>query len=254
MYPARPHLGGSPQAEHNLRGVILYFDKLKLEMIKIELKPIIRYNVVAYLRRLFVFPQEWPANMKFNFLRKILPHTRVSHPISALLRPLFENKRIWSMIGGVLVLGCFTLGISLYPPREPVRAFGQYQELELITEKLAVNPVPDTIGTSQGYSVFHRGIDFRAPKGSPVYPMMNGKVIYVISLGYGYGRHVLIDHGNGLTTLYAHLGRIFVEEGEEVSKETEIAEVGLTGRTTGYHLHFEVREDMNAVNPWPYLR
>jgi hypothetical protein len=223
-------------------------------MIRFELKPIIRYNVFAYLSRLFVFLQGWPANMKFNFLKKILPQTRISHPISALLRPIFENKRIRTTIGAVLVLFCFSLGVSLYPPREPVRAFSQYQELELITEKLATNPVPDTIGISQGYSVFHRGIDFRAPKGSPVYPMMNGNVIHVISLGYGYGRHIIIDHGNGITTLYAHLGRIFVEEGEDVTKEIEIAEVGLTGRTTGYHLHFEVRENMNSVNPWPYLR
>lgn len=227
---------------------------LILEMIQVELKPIIRYNVLAYLRRLFVFQQGWPANMKFNFLKKIFPKTRISHPVSALLRPLFENKRIWSIIGGVLVLGCFGLGVSLYPPREPVRAFSQYRELELITEKLATNPVPDTIGMSQSYSVFHRGIDFRAPKGSAVFPMMNGEVIAVIGLGYGYGRHVIVDHGNGLTTLYAHLGRIFVEEGEKVVKDTKIAEVGLTGRTTGYHLHFEVREGVNAVNPWPYLR
>ena len=218
-------------------------------MLRVDFKPIMRY-----ITALLTDPRGYPVNMKFNFLSKILPRTRISHPISALLRPVFENKRIRSVIGGVLVLGCFSLGISLYPPREPVRAFGQYQELQLITEKLMVYPVPDTIGISQGYHIFHRGIDFRAPRGSSVNAMMKGQVIVVANLKYGYGRHIIIDHGKGLSTLYAHLGRIFVEEGEEVSKETEIAEVGLTGRTTGYHLHFEVREGLTAVNPWPYLR
>jgi murein DD-endopeptidase MepM/ murein hydrolase activator NlpD len=78
----------------------------------------------------------------------------------------------------------------------------------------------------------------------------------VVSAGWngGYGRMVEIDHGRGLTTRYAHMSRISVQEGDRVEKGAVIGKVGSTGRSTGPHLHFEVRRGGNAVDPRPFLR
>ncbi|KKT55215.1 MAG: Peptidase M23/M37 [Candidatus Collierbacteria bacterium GW2011_GWB1_45_35] len=69
----------------------------------------------------------------------------------------------------------------------------------------------------------------------------------------GYGRSVVLDHGNGLQTRYAHMGKIFVEEGERVTPAMPVGEVGITGKTTGPHLHLEVIKKNRTVNPRPYL-
>jgi murein DD-endopeptidase MepM/ murein hydrolase activator NlpD len=69
-----------------------------------------------------------------------------------------------------------------------------------------------------------------------------------------YGRRVVIDHGDGLLTLYAHASKLLVEEGDQVRVGQEIAEVGRSGNAHGTHLHFEVRRDGRAVNPLPYLK
>lgn len=99
----------------------------------------------------------------------------------------------------------------------------------------------------------HTGIDFAAPNGTNILAAESGKVITAESLS-GYGNTVVIDHG-GLWTLYAHIrpNGIKVKVGQEVKRGEVIAEVGTTGTSTGYHLHFEVRKDGKAVNPRDYL-
>ena len=79
---------------------------------------------------------------------------------------------------------------------------------------------------------------------------------YVIKTGwseYGYGKYVVIDHGNGFQTLYAHLSTILVETGQSVGKGERIGSVGSTGRSTGPHLHFEIRYNGTQCNPFEYL-
>ncbi|MBD2110718.1 MULTISPECIES: murein hydrolase activator EnvC family protein [Cyanophyceae] len=103
-----------------------------------------------------------------------------------------------------------------------------------------------------GYSRFHGGIDFSASYGSTIHAADSGRVIFSGWYG-GYGQAVIIDHGGGLSTLYAHSSRLFVSEGQSVQQGQAIAAVGSTGLSTGPHLHFEVRQNGNPVNPAGYL-
>lgn len=99
---------------------------------------------------------------------------------------------------------------------------------------------------------FHSGMDFKAKTGTRVYAAAKGKVIKASWTG-GYGRMVEIDHGNGTTTRYAHLSRISVKKGQHVSPDMSIGRVGSSGRSTGPHLHYEIRRFGKAVNPSRYI-
>lgn len=95
---------------------------------------------------------------------------------------------------------------------------------------------------------FHRGIDLPMPEGTSVYPAAPGVVTFAGERS-GYGNLVIVSHPNGYTTRYAHNSKILVEEGQEVTRETALAQSGNTGLSTGPHLHFEVRKDEEAIDP-----
>lgn len=107
---------------------------------------------------------------------------------------------------------------------------------------------------SQGFTWYHRGIDM-ANKALPgVGAAEAGRVTAAVKQAWGYGWHVLIDHGGGLVTLYAHLSKIEVKEGDSVGRGEIIGRVGSTGRSTGPHLHFEVRKNGVGQNPLDWLK
>ena len=99
---------------------------------------------------------------------------------------------------------------------------------------------------------FHPGIDLAAPSGTPVHATAAGRVVFVGRRG-GYGRVVELAHGRRMTTLYAHLLRISVHRGQMLAAGTTLGRVGRSGRTTGPHLHYEVRIAGIAVDPRPFL-
>lgn len=103
-----------------------------------------------------------------------------------------------------------------------------------------------------GEAAFHPGIDIAEPYGRDVTATGDGLVIEA-EPDAGYGRSILIDHGDGITTRYAHLSRIFVVVGEQVRQGEIIGAVGMSGRTTGPHLHYEVRIHGTPVNPSRFL-
>ncbi|MGL6044264.1 MAG: M23 family metallopeptidase, partial [Sandaracinobacteroides sp.] len=103
-----------------------------------------------------------------------------------------------------------------------------------------------------GQRAMHAGLDFRGAHGTPIQTAAAGRVSFV-GVKSGYGNVVEVDHGHGLMTRYAHLSRFAVREGDHVSRGDRIALMGSTGRSTGPHLHFEVRVNGTAVNPRPFL-
>lgn len=102
---------------------------------------------------------------------------------------------------------------------------------------------------SRGFSFFHTGADLVAPTGTPVYPVMAGKVELVSQERYGYGKHVVVSHDQGFTSLYAHLSAITVAQGQEVTLDTQLGKSGNTGNSTGPHLHLELTQNGKLVNP-----
>ncbi len=121
-----------------------------------------------------------------------------------------------------------------------------------------LNYPTDSRTISAGYpnyssGAYHGGIDFPVSTGSNVYAAASGTVILVKYLTYSYGYYVMIDHGDGLSTLYAHNSQILVSVGDSVSSGQVIAKSGSTGNSTGPHCHFEVRVNGTRVNPLSYL-
>ncbi|MFR4798680.1 MAG: murein hydrolase activator EnvC family protein [Lentihominibacter sp.] len=103
-----------------------------------------------------------------------------------------------------------------------------------------------------GYSKLHTGMDIGASSGSAIVAANAGTVI---SSGWngGYGKCIVVDHGGGVTTLYAHCSALYVSVGQSVTRGQQIAAVGSTGNSTGPHCHFEVRINGSYVNPYPYV-
>jgi murein DD-endopeptidase MepM/ murein hydrolase activator NlpD len=117
-------------------------------------------------------------------------------------------------------------------------------------------PAPGPITSPFGGGRHHPGIDIDGVTGDPVVAAGTGTVVLAgaAPAGYsGYGNVVMIDHGNGLATLYAHLSRVDVAVGQTVQQGEQIGAIGATGLATGDHLHFEVRVDNKPEDPMPHL-
>jgi murein DD-endopeptidase MepM/ murein hydrolase activator NlpD len=95
---------------------------------------------------------------------------------------------------------------------------------------------------------FHQGVDIAAPEGTPIHAVRGGRVIFA-GPHAGHGNLVEIDHGDGVVTRYAHCSHIDVMQGQQVTEDEVIGEVGSTGHSTGPHLHFEVKVDGRPVDP-----
>ena len=138
----------------------------------------------------------------------------------------------------------------------------QNKEISVGTKKIAIivassisSPSRGSVSSSFGqrWGKMHKGIDIAANFGEDISAALDGTVSYA-GWETGYGNVIKIDHGDGLETTYAHCSVIMTKKGETVSKGTKIGEVGSTGNSTGPHLHFEVRENGEPVNPEGYIK
>lgn len=187
---------------------------------------------------------------------------RNSNPLSYALRPLFSHKHLHLGIGLAMIAGLASL--SLVSPLSSLavdNTGGGPTPVSVLSEG-AVNPtttesvkVPTKyIYISQGFWTFHPGIDMASRIGEPVNPVMNGTVTLVLHDTWDYGNHIVVKHANNFSSLYAHLSKINVTVGQQVTTNTIIGEVGSTGRSTGPHLHLEIHDELDRpFNPAPFL-
>ena len=106
----------------------------------------------------------------------------------------------------------------------------------------------------RGAAAMHAGLDLAGPLGTPIYATADGVVSSAGFNNGGYGNLVKLDHGRGIETRYAHMSAILVSPGQRVVRGQQVGRMGSTGRSTGSHLHYEVRIDARAVNPIPFMK
>jgi murein DD-endopeptidase MepM/ murein hydrolase activator NlpD len=117
-----------------------------------------------------------------------------------------------------------------------------------------INPVgPITYRVTNGFATYHPGVDLAADRGTPIYAAETGVVVFAGYHRNGYGELVILDHGNGWTTYYAHMSTRFVDCGDQLPKGQILGEMGMTGNATGIHLHFEIRENDLPLNPYNFI-
>jgi murein DD-endopeptidase MepM/ murein hydrolase activator NlpD len=178
-----------------------------------------------------------------------------SDPFSFAVRPLITHQRLRQAVGlnlVVMVILASILGTS------PLQAEGGDIAMQVITipdsqislaTQLRIKfPLP-VRETSQRFWLLHQGIDLRVPIGTPVNAIMSGVITEIETDRFGYGNKVVIDHSNGYKSLYAHLSKIEVKEGDVVTTDTVVGKSGNTGRSTGPHLHLELEEHGKKINP-----
>ena len=120
-----------------------------------------------------------------------------------------------------------------------------------LSEKISLSTVQNKVYLDGLYKAkkMHNGMDFAAPRGTPVFATGDGKIIRADGRAIGYGKHVKVEHGFGYITVYAHLHKINVRKGQKVKRGDIIGLVGSTGRSEAPHLHYEVQKDDRRINP-----
>lgn len=170
----------------------------------------------------------------------------VGGPLVPLKAPRGDSgpfeRQIWRINVARAQLNRYTQALATVPVRKPV-----YGEVE------QSSPFGMRMDPFLGGPAIHTGVDLRGDIGDPVRVTANGRVTRAAWAG-GYGNMVEVDHGNGLTTRYGHMSKIEVKVGQHVTMGQTIGRIGSTGRSTGPHLHYEVRIDDKPVNPQKFLR
>jgi hypothetical protein len=176
--------------------------------------------------------------------------------LSGYIRHLFDHSKGKSLLhAGIALLAA---GVVMMPHTtstitEAVAADVIIQtEPTLVTQKSVQKPLTN-MKVNQNYSFFHPGLDLGSPVGEPVKSIRKGTVVFAGYTRDGYGNNVVVDHGQGAQSLYAHLSSIEVKAGQSVDMDTVLGRVGKSGRTTGPHLHLEVRVEGRNINPFTVI-
>jgi len=198
-----------------------------------------------------------------NAKRQVQKHSEIAifkifksiiKPLSRLSIRVFETKSIRQIVGLIVVISVLFMAIlptSFVTAQTAIyKNYSQVQAgAEVIKTEESLRLPVDSFTITQGFNFFHPGIDLAAVKGSPVYPIMDGIVVYVDHGRFGYGNQVVVDHGSGFKSLYAHFAKIEAKAGEKVDKDSILGLVGSTGWSTGPHLHLQIMEGNHWTNP-----
>lgn len=216
--------------------------KLSLELPKYRL--MFHYQLIK--RRKPLVPEPIVPSIK-----KVHRKYRTGTLLGKLARHISEHKSIRKFFAGNLAALVVT---TSFIPSTKANDFSQadspviQSSTSLNTEKSIQLPL-EVARINQTFSFFHPGLDLGSAVGTPVKSIKPGRVIEADYSRYGYGNTILIDHGASLESRYAHLSKIEVNVGDEVDMNQEIGQIGITGRTTGPHLHLEVHQNGVSVNP-----
>ena len=153
-----------------------------------------------------------------------------------------EALRASNIMDGLDEINTYRMAADQVPFAEPIQSGGVR-----LTSRFGTRNDPKT-----GARRMHEGVDWAGARGTPILATSDGTVVHAGSKG-GYGRSIKIRHAFGIETFYAHMHRLHVQEGQTVSRGDHIGDMGTTGRSTGVHLHYEVRLDGQAINPMPYV-
>ncbi len=192
---------------------------------------------------------------KENFIPSLknMKSWRNGNKISRFFRHIFEHKKLNRILGVNLVVIAIMFP-KLVPSSAyaatPINTINAQREtpIQLKTERSIQSPL-STMYVNQKYFKFHPALDLKSVSDNPIKPAMIGTIVKAEYSKSGYGNVVIVDHGDGVQTLYAHMKKILVKVGDIVDLNTTIGLVGSTGRSTGPHLHFEVRANGIATNP-----
>lgn len=194
----------------------------------------------------------------WQLLMPVIPLGKWADIVSILSRSLLEKQRSRHLMAfniiSLLVLATLIPFTQIQADSFPTSAQEitiNVPDLEISTEETFQMPVPGYI--SQGYGWLHHGIDIAGNNGVAVYPITSGTVKEIAYSPLGYGLQVVIDHGNGIVSRYAHLQSKNVELNQKVTKQEVIGLVGSTGWSTGPHLHLEVYQNNRSINPFAYV-
>ena len=183
-------------------------------------------------------------------LPKVSRHLRLPLFNRAILSRVFGlNLALASTVLSIVVVPTHAFDYKAMPTASPMADV----PFVVTTQTTHHFPLAVTTGMSQPFHALHPGVDLKAPVGTPVLAMDDGVVIEVEYTGIGYGHYVRIAHNGTVWTLYAHLSQTLVKPGERVARGQQIGAVGVTGWSTGPHLHFEVHEGDRVVNPLSYI-
>lgn len=190
-----------------------------------------------------VFVAKIPANI-LGFVSKTATASTITRPSANAQVPVIDPQAPIVVAGNVPLLAVKEAA----PPVKVSHTEGHWPIHGKITTRFGVPHWP--------YQPTHTGLDISSQRRSgvtAVHPFKPGRVIERVYSKYGLGNHVVVDHGGGLTSVYAHLASITVRVGHNVNRATIIGYEGSTGLSTGTHLHFEIRLKGRPVDPWPYI-
>ena len=220
----------------------------KISQVLPEAAPLARMEArqIAFAERLTRFADD-RARLASGAIRKVglNPQTVIADDARAEGGPLIRlgagvDPRFLRLAASLGQMSAMNTGLAHIPNAMPA-------SFQYISSGFGVRTDP-----IEGGAAFHPGLDFKGPKGAPIYAAAAGTVSFAGGR-QGYGNCVEVSHGHGLVTRYAHMSHITAHVGEPVVAGTPIGLIGSTGRSTGPHLHFEVRVNDRPVNPRPFL-
>lgn len=186
-----------------------------------------------------------------------LRRMRSGNKLSRFFRHFFEHKKAKRIVVSqlpiiILVSGLIQNPNSAISKEIEINVTLEINNLQISTQKGIQYPVKN-VKISQGYHFFHPGIDLDGVTGDEIRPIMDGVVEEIQYSKFAYGNSVLVNHGNKIVSLYAHLSKIDVQKGQEITMNTKIGEMGKSGRASGDHLHLEIRKEGRPINPLTVL-